>query len=279
MQNSGLVTRGISALVYIIVMLTGLYYSPYSLLLLFLFICLIGLWEYQTLVYKYTANKHDRSVEDKTLLCIIGGIIYMLISGVSLDHWDYSQLAWILPLLFVLFITELYGKAKFPFIRLGLNITGLLYIALPCALINVIANFGGEFHPNRLLGILALLSINDTGAYMVGRYFGKTPLFPRISPKKTWEGTIGGAVSVIALAGVLSYLFPNDFSPTTWWFIAPIAIVFGGLGDLVESLLKRSVKVKDSGTIMPGHGGILDRMDAIFFPMPFIYAYLVLYGF
>ena len=168
-------------------------------------------------------------------------------------------------------------KSKSPFIRVALNLMGPVYIAVPCALINLIASHEGIFEPNRLIGIFLVIWANDAAAYAVGRLIGKTPLFPRISPKKTWEGSIGGAVGALIVAGLIPYVFPNDFGEYVWYGVAVVAILFGSLGDLVESMFKRSLNVKDSGNLLPGHGGILDRFDALFFAVPFIYAVVVIF--
>ena len=130
-----------------------------------------------------------------------------------------------------------------------------------------------EVRPNIFMGILVLIWINDSFAYFTGKRFGKNKLFPRISPGKTWEGTIGGALFTLALSYVVFLAF-NDFSFEKWAGIAFIVAVFGTIGDLVESMLKRSKGVKDSGSIMPGHGGALDRFDSFIFVLPFIWLFI-----
>lgn len=120
-----------------------------------------------------------------------------------------------------------------------------------------------------------MLWTNDTGAYLAGRFFGKHKLFERISPKKTWEGSIGGGILTIGVAFILSVYFTN-LDQTNWIVLAILVAVFGGLGDLVESMLKRSLNIKDSGNLLPGHGGILDRFDGLLLSIPFIYSYLYL---
>jgi phosphatidate cytidylyltransferase len=126
-----------------------------------------------------------------------------------------------------------------------------------------------------ILGFFILLWTNDTGAYLSGKYFGKHKLFERISPKKTWEGSIGGGILTLAFAYVLSIYFTN-LNITNWLIIGVLIAVFGGLGDLVESMLKRSLGIKDSGKLLPGHGGILDRFDGLLLSVPFVYGYLQL---
>ena len=115
---------------------------------------------------------------------------------------------------------------------------------------------------------------NDTGAYLIGSVIGKTPLFPRISPKKTWEGSLGGVAVTFIIAWLLS-IYTQELTLQTWLVLAGIVSVFGSTGDLIESMLKRSLGVKDSGTIMPGHGGFLDRFDAFMYMIPFAAAYLL----
>ncbi|MBL0246373.1 MAG: phosphatidate cytidylyltransferase [Sphingobacteriales bacterium] len=123
---------------------------------------------------------------------------------------------------------------------------------------------------------MLLVWSNDTAAYLSGRAFGRHKLFERISPKKTWEGTIGGGLFTLFVGWLLSILF--RFSLTTWLGIAALAVLCGTWGDLIESLLKRSLGVKDSGSLLPGHGGVLDRFDALLFVLPFVFAFLYLWG-
>jgi phosphatidate cytidylyltransferase len=122
--------------------------------------------------------------------------------------------------------------------------------------------------------LLLLTWMNDTGAYLVGSNFGRRMLFPRISPKKTWEGTIGGVVITFITAASFC-AFSGELRLFDWMVLAAFVSVFGTLGDLVESMLKRSVGVKDSGNLLPGHGGVLDRFDAFIFVLPFAAAYLL----
>jgi len=150
----------------------------------------------------------------------------------------------------------------------------MVYIGTPFALVDFIAFDGEHFFANTVFGLLLLTWINDTAAYLVGSQIGKNKLFPRISPKKTWEGSIGGGVFTLILAASLSWLFEEQ-SMIEWIILGGIVIIFGSIGDLIESMLKRSYKVKDSGTLLPGHGGFLDRFDAFIFLVPFASAYLL----
>jgi len=277
MSNLG--TRFLTAVVFVAIMLAGVFYSPLSLFLLFLLINFGGFWEYQTLVDLYPINKHEKPRCERWTMGIMGTIIYMLIVASALQWIPLVCMVLILPIISGLFLKELFApKSKSPFIRVALNLMGPIYIAVPCALINLIANYNGTFEPNRLLGIFLVVWGNDAAAYLVGRLIGKTALFPRISPNKTWEGSIGGAIGGLMIAVALPFVFPTDFGTNVWYSVAVVAILFGSLGDLVESMFKRSLGVKDSGNLLPGHGGILDRFDALFFAVPFIYAVIVLFA-
>lgn len=146
---------------------------------------------------------------------------------------------------------------------------------LPFGLLSEIASFRDAYNPGILLGYFVLIWTSDTFAYLIGRKIGKNRLFERISPKKSWEGSAGGAVAAIAMAMLLSRIYP-DIEVWIWMVMSSIIVITGTLGDLTESLLKRSLNVKDSGNILPGHGGLLDRFDAILLSAPFVWAFLSL---
>ena len=131
-----------------------------------------------------------------------------------------------------------------------------------------------DYDPFLPLGLLMLTWVLDSGAYFVGRWLGKRPLFPRISPKKTWEGSIGGAVLCIGLGVAMEQFLPAH--SYNWIIIAAIISVFSQLGDLIESMFKRSIEIKDSGSLLPGHGGMLDRFDGVFVSTPFVFLYFSL---
>lgn len=133
------------------------------------------------------------------------------------------------------------------------------------------------FQPQRIVGMIFFIWLNDTGAYFVGSFFGKHKFYEKISPNKTWEGTLGGIAFCIGLSFVVASMFPQ-LAQIHWIAISVIVAVFGTLGDLVESMLKRLAGVKDSGSLMPGHGGVLDRFDSLFFATPFVFCYLALMG-
>jgi phosphatidate cytidylyltransferase len=170
-------------------------------------------------------------------------------------------------LLAALFLTR---ENAFP--QLGLVFLGTLYIGFSFSCLLWMGWTAEGYHRNWILGLLFFSWINDSGAYMVGSRLGRTKFFPRISPKKTWEGTVGGWIFTILLGVLLGQIF-SEITPLHWVITGGIVAVLGALGDLVESMLKRQVGVKDSGTWMPGHGGALDRFDAFLFTLPYVMIY------
>ena len=182
------------------------------------------------------------------------------------------------PILFLIFLVVMFGNRSNPFRDIGNTFIGLLYLGLPFMLLNlVVLTPDGTYRMDIVLGLLFLTWTNDSGAYLVGSRFGKTPFFPRISPKKTWEGILGAGFLTTVIAVVLSYIFP-EIALLHWIILGLLVFVFGSLGDLVESMFKRSRQIKDSGSLLPGHGGFLDRFDGFLFHLPFTTVYLILFG-
>ncbi|QDA59978.1 phosphatidate cytidylyltransferase [Hymenobacter jejuensis] len=181
------------------------------------------------------------------------------------------------PLVLLLREMVLWPRHKQPFADVASTIVGLLYVSVPMALLNVIAFTSTGYDYRRILALLLLVWAADIGAYAAGKTFGKHKLAPNISPGKTWEGWIGGTILTVAMGWVLGYLLP-DMPLTHRLVVAGVVAVFGVLGDLVESMLKRSVDVKDSGRILPGHGGLLDRFDAFLFILPVLALLQMLFG-
>ena len=192
----------------------------------------------------------------------------------ALQLLNKNSIVGILFLSFIFLIIELFLKSELPFNNVALIVFSLVYLAIPFSLLTFFSySKANEFSPNVVAGILFLTWANDSFAYLVGSKIGKTPFFLRVSPKKTWEGTIGGGIFCMATAAIIAQFF-TQLTLQDWLIIGGIIAVFGTIGDLVESLLKRSVGVKDSGSFMPGHGGFLDRFDAFVFCIPFVYFYL-----
>jgi len=273
----GLLQRAITALFFVGVMLGGLYGGHYSFVILFAIITAMCLWEY----FEMTLRRDGRRDKVRVFLGIAFGLTpFALASILQLNLIQFDEQFIIVtsflffPFIFLAFIYELFSKSEAPFRNVAYIVLGMVYIGAPFALLDFIAFDDEKFYANVVFGLLALSWSNDTGAYLVGSFFGKTPLIPRISPKKTWEGTIGGVIITFLIAWCLNLIF-DDLRLMDWMVLAAIVAVFGSIGDLIESMLKRSTAVKDSGGLLPGHGGVLDRFDAFIFLLPFAAAYLL----
>lgn len=206
--------------------------------------------------------------------------IFVTFSILLAGKGDWKILLINIPLGFLIFVFELYLKAGKPFHNLAFTFLGVICITIPlCLFVGIAFGPGSQntYQPGIMLGYFFILWAGDTGAYFIGKYFGKHLLFERISPKKTWEGSLGGTVSALLVAFAISY-FVSSINSSDWIIIAIIIVVTGTLGDLIKSLMKRSLRIKDSGTILPGHGGMLDRFDTLLGSAPFVFCYLNLFS-
>jgi phosphatidate cytidylyltransferase len=275
--------RATTAVVFSAVMLTGLFWNAWSFHLLFLIIATGSVWEFLQMTLPNDVHKNLRKIIGTIAGFLVVSTIYTSNFGLSDVFYTANNpvifdnkniLNFILFLSFSWLIIELFLKAELPFNNIALMIFSLIYVAIPFSILTYFSfSKANVFSPNVVAGILFLTWANDSFAYLVGSKIGKTPFFLRVSPKKTWEGTIGGGVFCMITAGIIAQFF-TQLSGIDWVIIGGIIAVFGTIGDLVESLLKRSVGVKDSGSFMPGHGGFLDRFDAFLFCIPFVYFYL-----
>lgn len=207
---------------------------------------------------------------------LTGILSYLLISTGAIQGIDGRWAALLLPAAGLIFFAELYRKQEQPFTSIAFTLLGILYAVVPFALLNKIAGWQGGYDRNLLMGYFILLWSSDTFAYLSGSLFGRRRLFPRISPKKSWEGSIGATVATAGLAYLLGTRW-ESLPVYGWMIMAVLIVVCGTLGDLTESLLKRSMGIKDSGNILPGHGGFLDRFDALLLSVPFVWAYLAVF--
>ncbi len=183
----------------------------------------------------------------------------------------------IIPLFAGVFIIELFNKTDKPFQNVALAITGIMYLSLPYSLLHyfVFKTPQSEYNPGIILGIVLLIWSYDAGAYGCGSIFGKHSFFKRLSPAKTWEGFLGGLVFTLGISYFVSLIF-SELELFHWMIISVIIVVFGTLGDLSESMFKRTMGVKDTSNIIPGHGGVLDRFDAFVMSVPMVFVYLKL---
>jgi len=252
---------------------------PEAMVLLFSIVTGMTIWEFAGLVNERPGVTINR------FICTVAGVYFFyamtyfcsdLYGGVAKSVVFIPYLVTVVYLL----ISELYAKQEEPINNWAYTMLSQMYIALPFSLLNVLAftaTPNGQISFNTLLplSVFVFLWVNDTGAYCVGSLLGRHKLFPRISPGKSWEGCIGGAVFVLVVAYIISYYIDNGILSTLQWLgLGLVVVVFGTWGDLVESLFKRTLGIKDSGNILPGHGGMLDRFDSSLLAIPAAVVYL-----
>ena len=276
-MNKNLLSRILTALIAGTVAVSAIVYSAYGIWFFCVVVSMLGLWEFLSVTQiKYLPYK---------LTVMVSGLIIWVMALLGLtagsaelpEVIDKVYMAVCLLVLPILGILALFNSTeKEPLSSLGTSLLGLVYCYLPLFLLFKLSvpESVSDYAFSIPLGILLLTWTLDSFAYFSGRFFGKHPLFPRISPKKTWEGAIGGAICCIAVGVGLNYWFSD--TGTNWVIIAFIISVVSQLGDLIESMFKRSRKLKDSGNILPGHGGMLDRFDGIYLSVPFIFLYFSL---
>jgi phosphatidate cytidylyltransferase len=267
-----LLIRSKTAVVFVSVMLTGMYLGVYTFSILMFLVMQLSLWEFFKLYKSDLDNSKFKNLYF-FFAALIASIAFLQTSPVTISFGlQYMQTALLLSP-FILLIIELFSHSERPFQNISLIILPLLYVCLPLCMLNTIIMMDGVFEPLLSMGIILLIWSNDAFAYLVGSAIGKHKIIPRITPGKTWEGTIGGVLCNFIVAYLLAKLF-GVFNFQQWTVIAAIVSIFGTLGDWVESMMKRSLSVKDSGDLLPGHGGMLDRFDAFFFAVPFVVVYI-----
>lgn len=251
--------------------ITAVCYSDWTYFLVFFIICLFTLLEF------YKLATFDGITPERTIGTAGGILVFALSFFVEKGLLPAALYVVVFPLLALVYIVKLYKKnERKPFTNIAFTFLGILYIATPFALLNIAAFRHGTYNFEIIFGCLFILWASDTGAYFAGTFLGKTKLFQRISPKKSWEGFAGGALLALIFAFGIAYFF-HTLTLVQWIIVGVIIIVGGTFGDLVESLLKRSIEIKDSGSSIPGHGGFLDRFDGLLIAAPFIAAYLKLF--
>ncbi len=270
-KYNNLTQRIITGLLGSAFIIFGIVYSEWTYFAIFFFICIVSLWEF------YGLAGLDGMIPQKTFGTICGMIIFCLSFFIEQRSISYRYYFLIFPLLACVYMIKLYKKSeRKPFTNIAFTFLGIFYVAIPFALLNIAAFENGYYNYEIMVGCLFILWASDTGAYFAGTRFGKRKLFERISPKKSWEGAVGGAI----LAFIFAFVIANYFVTLAFWqwmCIAIIIIIGGVFGDLVESLLKRSIEIKDSGDSLPGHGGFLDRFDGLLISAPFIVAFLEIF--
>ncbi|NOY38311.1 MAG: phosphatidate cytidylyltransferase [Chlorobi bacterium] len=290
---SNLLKRSITGIIIVVAITLGLLINSLVFFLVFFVIMTLVLWEFYHLMHMVKIRpQYKYGLAMASLMFVLN---FFIAAGIL----DIHYLALLLALSVFIYINELFLQHNRPFHNIAYTFLGIIYIALPFSLfpffvLSVSGKVAGpvplegsedilnyliqpshliHYSPFILLGIFILHWMYDTGAYLSGRWFGKRKLFRRISPKKTWEGVLGGSLLAIVTAVALSRFF-DQAGVLTWITISLLIIFFGTLGDLTESMLKRKIGVKDSGKLLPGHGGFLDRFDGILLSIPVVFAWL-----
>ncbi len=262
--------RSMSGIVFAGLIIGSIFLGPYVFANVFLAFLILGLIEF------FSFSKTDESSENAITYYTSGILLYILIILISWKILPFSYWVLGLGIIFIVMIIQVLKNSKNPIKNLGNHFFSYIYLVVPLALLNFLFYTSFVFNDKvifLLIGIFGITWINDTFAYITGSLIGRTKLIERVSPNKTWEGTIGGLLFGMLTAYLLFLIFP-EMNLQEWLGFALITIVFGNLGDLFESLLKRSKNIKESGWIIPGHGGVLDRIDSILFASPFIFLYV-----
>ena len=262
--------RVLAATLGAIILVFSILYGEWSYFIVFLLIALLAQREF----YRIITTPASRPLKNwGTLLgAVMVGCSFLSVSGLT----DFDWLMVFIPLGMSTFIFKLFQKNETkPFLGTAYTWLGIIYVAVPFSMLHLIAYAAGSYDYQLVLGCLILHWAHDVGAYFVGVRYGRTKLFERLSPKKSWEGSFGGAGLTLLVVVVGSY-WADSLDLWEWLVIGAVVVVAGTLGDLVESQLKRSLSIKDSGHSIPGHGGFLDRFDGLLISTPFVASFLKL---
>ena len=268
MSKSNLITRTITALLYGLMLIASLVINHYTFYIFFFVVLVLGLKEF----YQLAEKKDVKPQKILGFIMAIGMYISSYLVHVN-EKMCYLTLNLVLAITFLLFAVELFRNKEISFVNIGITFLGIIYIALPLSLLTFLAydtNYQYSYH--LILSIFILVWLSDVGGYFAGINFGKHKLLERISPKKTWEGVAGGLALSIIGSYILGQLFPI-MNIYMWLLLGVLVCLSSVIGDLIESMLKRSAKIKDSGNLLPGHGGILDRFDSVLFVIPIVYIF------
>lgn len=277
-MKSNFLQRAITGVIFVAVLVGCILGGPISFTILFALISALTINEFGNIV-----NRMEHTRMNKPISILAGLFLFLCFGYIGVVPGANEIFIPYLFLILYLFISELYKKQPNPLNNWAYAMMSQIYIALSFALLNVLAYHSSatesvsQYNPILPLSIFIFNWVNDTGAYSTGMLFGKHRLFERISPKKSWEGSIGGAVFSIIAAIVLAHFF-TFLSTGVWIGLGLTVVVFGTWGDLTESLMKRTLGIKDSGNILPGHGGMLDRFDSTLMAVPAAVVYLYLVG-
>ena len=272
------IVRTITGIIFVAAIVAS-FLRPEAMVLLFSIVTGLTVWEFTGLVNTNANVNVNRFISTAAGVYFFYAMTYFCSDLYGGSAKSVVFIPYLVTIIYLL-VAELYLKQEDPIADWAYTMLSQMYIALPFSLLNVLAFTAtpqGTVNFNTLLplAVFVFLWINDTGAYCTGSLIGRHKLFPRISPAKSWEGSIGGAVFVLAAAWAISYWLDGVMLTTLEWLgLGIVVVVFGTWGDLVESLFKRTLGIKDSGNILPGHGGMLDRFDSALLAIPAAVVYL-----
>ncbi len=261
--------RAITALFFVTVMVASMLLGQYVFAVFFIVLSAYCLGEF------YRIIDDGNAPPSRLLGLIMAALGFGLFAGHRLFDFDTRYLFLPVLLIAAAFILPLYQKHEKPFGSIAYTLLGVVYVVLPFIAFFSLGFVTGAYDYRLPLGFMLILWGNDTGAYLMGKFLGRNRLFERISPNKTWEGFVGGVLLALVTALVLGHYF-TILAGWQWAGLALVVSLFGTFGDLVESMLKRSQQVKDSGAVLPGHGGLLDRFDGLLFAAPAVLVFLEL---
>jgi phosphatidate cytidylyltransferase len=269
-----LITRSVTGIVLVLVILIAILTGPYTYALLFISILIGGIVEFSNLF------KESNVKPNKVLSLIISVAIYAIAFLVAQGTLQLKYILSFFPMLLIIMASELFRKKENPVQNISITIFSIIYLAIPLSLVNFLVFpeilGGNNYTPKLLIALFTLIWIYDSGAYLVGVSIGKHRLFERISPKKSWEGAIGGTLTAILAAHFIAEIIP-EIKLIHWIVISLLIVISSTFGDLTESMFKRFFVIKDSGNIFPGHGGVLDRFDSLLFAATVVVTYLKLF--
>ncbi len=262
------IKRSISGFFFVLIILVAIWAHEFSFYALLLIILVFSLNEFYKLLYKLKFHPYKLF---GILAAILSFTLNSLVAFNFIDaHFMYVNLLIIssLPI-----VPLLYHPANFTQ-SWASTLLGWIYILIPLSSFIFLSRMGGSYLPQLVMGIFVIIWANDSFAYITGSLLGKHKMFPEISPKKSWEGFAGGLLLSMGMSLILSRFF-NALSSSEWLYLTILIVLTGTLGDFIESAIKRNAGVKDSGKMMPGHGGFLDRFDSLLFALPFVYLYIL----
>ena len=273
-MKSNFLQRAITGILFVGVLVGCILYDPWTFSALFVVISALTIREFGHLI-----NQVEGVSINKNITMLAGVYLYMAVMAFCTNLSGSKIFLPYLLLIMYLMISELYLKKENPVMNWAYSMLSQLYIALPFAMLNILSfhtspmDTSVSYNPILPSSVFVFIWLSDTGAYCVGSLIGRHRLFERISPKKSWEGSIGGGIVAIGSSFIFAHYFPI-MNMAEWAGLALIVVIFGTWGDLTESLLKRQLHIKDSGAILPGHGGMLDRFDSALMAIPAAVVYL-----